>query len=286
MKIAIFGIGFLGSKLMEFFSKEHKVIGVDINSKNKNIKKLDATNKKEVEDFLFSEKPEIVINTIALTSSVACEKNPVLCKKLNFETAKNIADACKKINAKIVFISSSYVFDGKKGNYGEEDLPKAINEYGKTKSMAEKEILKLNDSIILRADLLYGYNGKGEENGLVGMILQGGNIKVRESNQLRTPILIDDFAEAILELIKKNEKGIFNLSNSGEISKYDFFQKIKKGLMNGNAVIFSKDNNQSKVVNVPRCPTLNNSKIRKLGIKIHSFSESFQIISNQIRDTI
>ena len=75
MKIAIFGIGFLGSKLMEFFSKKFEVVGVDINPKNNLIRELDATNEKEIEDFLFKEKPDVVVDTIAIASYFVCENN-------------------------------------------------------------------------------------------------------------------------------------------------------------------------------------------------------------------
>jgi len=125
MKVAIFGLGFLGSKLKEFFSNEYKVVGVDIDlSSNSSDVVLDATNEKDVENFLILEKPDIVIDTIALASYFACENNIELCKRLNYDTANNIAKTCKKINVKLIFISSSYVFDGEKGNYTETDVPK------------------------------------------------------------------------------------------------------------------------------------------------------------------
>ena len=92
MKIAIFGLGFLGQKLFDFFSKENEVFGASKNPISPTIKKVDATNKDEVKEFLLDHKPEIIVDTIALTSSVACERNPELCKKLNYETAKNISD--------------------------------------------------------------------------------------------------------------------------------------------------------------------------------------------------
>ena len=160
MKIVIFGAGgFLGTKLMKILSKDYEVIGTDINGKE-GMTKLDATNKQEIKVFLLNHKPDVVIDTIALTSSVACEKNQELAKKLNYETAKNIAEVCKLISAKMIFISSSYIFNGEKGDYKETDKANSLLEYSKTKIIAEEEVLKLDNSIVLRVDIMYGYNGK------------------------------------------------------------------------------------------------------------------------------
>jgi len=99
---------------MVLLSKEHEIIGTYSKNKKEGLYYLDATEKNSVKDFFTKFKPDIVIDTVALTSSVACEKDPKLCEELNYVTAKNIAEACKETNAKMVFISSSYLFDGEK----------------------------------------------------------------------------------------------------------------------------------------------------------------------------
>src|SRR5271157_5936635 len=117
MKILIVGAnGFLGEKLTSYFSKNNEVIPVGINLSD-NLIRLDATNVIEVDNMITKLKLDVVIDTVALSNSVDCEKNPDLCKKLNYTTAKNIAKSCKKNNSLMVFISSSYVFDGNKGDY-------------------------------------------------------------------------------------------------------------------------------------------------------------------------
>ncbi|PJA71274.1 NAD(P)-dependent oxidoreductase, partial [Candidatus Pacearchaeota archaeon CG_4_9_14_3_um_filter_30_11] len=133
MKIAIFGsLGFLGTKLKNVFLKSgHQILGIDNNESSEF--KIDATNFEQVSSFLEKERPDLIIDTIGLTSSLECEKYPNKAILLNYKTAKNISQASKKINIPLIFISSSYVFDGKKGNYSEEDKPSPLNEYGKTK---------------------------------------------------------------------------------------------------------------------------------------------------------
>ncbi len=275
MKIAIFGIGFLGNKLMEFFSKEHKVIGADINPKNNFIKKIDATNKKEVEDFLIQNKPEIVIDTIALTSSVKCEKNLELCKKLNYETAKNIADACKKINSKMIFISSSYVFNGEKGNYKETDQPKTTNEYAKTKLLAENEVLKNPTSIVIRIEPMYGFDSLTNQLKF-GTGTFAKEVEIGYPDMLRKPLFIEDVPNIILKLIKKNQKGIFNVAGPDKLKWIDFLKKLAL-LINAQDKIKIVDSSKW-VIKSPNDSSLEISKINSLGIKTTSFKDALEIL--------
>jgi len=281
MKIAIFGIGFLGTKLMNILSKNHEVIGAST-KKGENIEKIDATNKQEVKSFLSKHKPEIVIDTIALTSSVACEKNQELAKKLNYETAKNIAESCHKISAKMVFISSSYLFDGKKGNYNEKDNPNSTIEYSKNKILAEKEVLKLENGIVLRVDLMYGYNGKEKPNGIFGTVLSNEDIKLGNPNQMRQPLFVDDVAKVVIQLIEKKQDGIFHVAGSDKIKTKDFIEKLER-LVRDNSNIKTIDG--ELLVKPLKDSTLNISKIKNLGIKTTSLSESLKIMKTQLNQS-
>ena len=277
MKIIIFGAaGFLGTKLMNYLSKDNKIIGADIN-KEENIEKIDATDKEEVRIFLLNHKPDIVVDTVALTSSVACEKNPELGKKLNYQTAKNIAEACKEIGVKMIFISSSYVFDGEKGDYDEKDETNATNEYAKTKLMAEEEVLKLKNSLVLRIDMIYGmYKGKVRYG--AGFIEDGA--EVGYSDQIKKPLFVEDVPKIILELIQKDEKGIFHLGGPETMKMIDFLKSLASliGQENKIKVIDSS----GWIVKSPKNSTLDISKINSLGIKTTPFKQALEIIKNQL----
>ena len=193
MKIAIIGAsGFLGTKLMNFLSKENEVIGTYSGNKKNRLSYLDALNKKDLKNFITENKPDFVVDTIALTSSLVCENNPQLAEQLNYETAKNISEVCIEKNIPMIFISSSYLFDGEKGNYSETGETVPQNQYARTKIMAEKELSKNPKAIIIRVDIMYGYNGKNEKNGVFDMILSEKPIQLREPNQLRQPLFVDD----------------------------------------------------------------------------------------------
>jgi len=279
MKIAIIGAsGFLGKKLFDYFSKKYEVIGVDRNPISDLITKIDAINKKAMAKFLLEQKPEVVINTVALTSSVACERDSELCKKLNYETAKNIKESCKKIGAKMIFISSSFIFDGERGNYSEEDELNPTNQYAKTKIMAEKIISELEDYLIIRVDMMYGVDNKKIKFGTG--TFERETIGVGYPNQTKQPVFIDDVPRVIDFLIQKNQKGIFHVAGPDKINILDFLRKLAK-LENAGDKIKIVDSSKW-LVKSPLNSTLNISKIVSLGIKTTSFEDALNKIKKQI----
>ncbi|SVD08117.1 uncharacterized protein METZ01_LOCUS360971, partial [marine metagenome] len=263
MKIAILGVGFLGGKLVEFFSKRFKVVCADINPRSDLVKKIDATNKQEIENLLTVEKPDIVIDTIALSSYFVCENNHKLCRKLNFESAKYIAEACKKIDAKMIFISSSYIFDGEKGNYLETDTPNSLNKYALSKIDAEKKVLELDRAIVIRSEPMYGFD-KGKKQIIFGTNTFEVDVKIGFPNILRKPIFIDDVPPIIFSLVEKNQSGIFNIAGPTKLKWLDFLIDLSM-LVNAQNKIKIVDNS-AWILKPPYDSSLNTSKIASLGI--------------------
>ena len=268
MKIAILGVGFLGGKLVEFFSKRFKVVCADINPRSDLVNKIDATNKQEIENLLTVEKPDIVIDTIALSSYFVCENNHKLCRKLNFESAKYIAEACKKIDAKMIFISSSYVFDGEKGEYLETDIPNSLNNYAVSKIDAEKKVLELDDAIVIRSEPMYGFD-KWKKQIIFGTNTFEADVKIGFPNILRKPIFIDDVPPIIFSLVEKNQSGIFNIAGPTKLRWLDFLTDLSM-LVNAQNKIKIVDNS-GWVLKPPYDSSLNTSKITSIGIKTTDF---------------
>jgi len=277
VKIAIFGVGFLGRKLMEFFSNKFEVVGADIKSPNSSVVLLDATNEIEVEKFLTLEKPSIVIDTIALSSYFVCENNIKLCKQLNYDTAKNIAVSCKKIKAKMFFISSSYIFDGEKGNYTETDLPNSKNEYAKSKIRAEKKVLELKNSIVIRSEPMYGYDQEKKQI-KVGTNTFENDVKVGYPEILRKPIFINDIPKAIDSLIENNKTGIYNVAGQDKV-KWIVFLKRLSLITNSEDKVKIVDNS-NWLLKPPHDSSLDTSKIDSLGIKTTSFEIALKELRN------
>ena len=268
MKIAILGVGFLGGKLVEFFSKRFKVVCADINPRSDLVNKIDATNKQEIENLLTVEKPDIVIDTIALSSYFACENNHKLCRQLNFESAKYIAEACKKIDAKMIFISSSYIFDGEKGNYLETDIPNSLNKYALSKIDAEKKVLELDGAIVIRSEPMYGFD-KGKKQIIFGTNTFEVDVKIGFPNILRKPIFIDDVPPIIFSLVEKNQSGIFNIAGPTKLKWLDFLIDLSM-LVNAQNKIKIVDNS-AWILKPPYDSSLNTSKITSIGIETTDF---------------
>jgi len=268
MKIAILGVGFLGGKLVEFFSKRFKVVCADINPRSDLVNKIDATNKQEVEKLLTIEKPDIVIDTIALSNYFVCENNHKLCRKLNFESAKYIAEACKKIDAKMIFISSSYIFDGEKGDYLETDIPNSLNKYALSKIDAEKKVLELDGAIVIRSELMYGFD-KWKEQIIFGTNTFKDDVKIGFPDILRKPIFIEDVPPIISNLVEKNQSGIFNIAGPTKLRWFDFVLDLSM-LVNAQNKMKIVDNS-SWILKPPYDSSLNTSKIASIGIETTDF---------------
>ena len=277
MKIIIFGVGgFLGKKLYDVLSKNHSVVGTCNKNEAAGMLKIDALDENRLRKFILDNKPDFVVDTIALTSSFLCERNPDLARKLNFQTAKNITDVCREINVPIVFFSSSFVFDGERGNYSEEDAPNPINVYGKTKLEAEKYLLSYSQSVILRVDLLYGYNGKNLSNGILGKIIFGDKMEVGNPSQIRQPLLIDDLPEIILKLVLNKRFGIFHVAGSTKIQNLEFMKRLESLVRSDSKIEII--NPKNLIVKPLNDSSLNCSKINFLGIKTKNLDEGLNCL--------
>ena len=279
MKILIFGSsGFLGTKLKKLFlEKGHEVFGTDFNG-NSDFK-IDATKFSLVLKIIKEKKPEIVIDTVGLTNSIDCERNPKKAKNLNYLTAKNISKACEINGSKMFFFSSSYVFDGKKGEYTENDSTNPLGVYGKTKLMAEKEVLKNKWNVVFRVDIMYGYNGKNCPNGIFQKIIDGTEIGLLEPDQKRSPLFVEDIPEVILALNKINKGGIFHLAGPDNILIKHFLISLEK-IIRTKSLIKIGNNQDLKII--PKNSNLNSEKIKSLGIKTTPLEEALKIIKKQI----
>lgn len=139
------GTGLLGKWFLESGS-----LLTDFNPTFYSSRTLDITSEQSIENAFEDVKPEIVLHLAAYTDVFNAEKERYKCFKVNVMGTKNIVDACRKVGAKLVYISTEYVFDGTQGNYSENNIPKPVNYYGVTKLQGEKEVQQYNNSVIIR----------------------------------------------------------------------------------------------------------------------------------------
>lgn len=193
-----------------------------------NIDILDITNKENVDDVISKYKPNIILHCAAYTNVDKAEDEKDLCYNINVNGTKNIIEASKKINSKLIYISTDYVFDGsKEGYYETYDKGNPINYYGKTKYLGELEVLKYIKSFVVRVSWLYGING----NNFVKTMLKlaENNNKLRIINdQFGSPTYTPDLAKFLLDISNTDKYGIYHATNSGITNWYEFAQTIFK----------------------------------------------------------
>lgn len=222
MKILIAGSkGMLGHDLTHLPQyNNHELLNFDSSN-------LDIRNEKIVSKLLHLHKPDVIINAAAYTDVDGCQSNYKLAYDVNAVGPKNLAKVCNEIDAKLIHISTDYVFNGEnKNSYKESDKTDPINVYGKTKLEGEEFIKNnLNDHAIIRTSWLYGVNGSNFVKTMLKLAESNNEISV-VNDQIGSPTYTHDLAIAIFKLLEKDFLGIFNITNSGNCSWFEFAQDI------------------------------------------------------------
>ena len=292
-KLLVIGAsGLLGNKILHLGEDRYEAYGTYSAHKPKisNAFKLDVTEKNNVSKLLGDVKPDVVIDTHALSNVDYCELHPEDAWKINVEGTKNVAELCKINGCKYLFISTDYVYDGyKTTTYSEKDKPHPINYYGKTKLIAERVIETLDmDYIIVRTAVLFGISDSFGKLPFPGWVIQqlklNNKIKV-VIDQYSNPTLIDNLAEMLLSLYEKDRSGMFNVSGRDNISRFEFSKMLAKEFgLNEKLIepITTAELNQP--AKRPQKVALKVSKAEKAtGISALKLEEAIEIFKNQLQ---
>lgn len=191
-------------------------------------KEMNITNKDEVEKVILGYKPDIIFHCAAYTAVDKAEEDRENCYNVNVNGTKNIVEVAKRINAKVVYISTDYVFDGtKKTEYETEDITNPINYYGYTKLLGEKEVQQLNDYLIVRISWVFGENGKNFVKTMLNLAETKTELSI-VSDQIGSPTYTKDLSKLLLDMIENNKKGLFFATNENFCSWYEFAEYIFK----------------------------------------------------------
>ena len=227
MKILVTGAnGQLGRELRNVLESEipGKTIYTDV-------AELDLTDAKGVDDFFKKNDISHVVNCAAYTAVDKAEEEKLECAAININAVKNLANAADAIGAKIIHISTDYVFDGTAHRpYKESDKVNPISQYGTTKRKGETALLALApESIIIRTSWLYSPYGNNFVKTMLRLGAEQSKIKV-VSDQIGTPTYALDLARAIYMVLMSHQwvEGIFHFSNEGVCSWYDFAKSIHR----------------------------------------------------------
>jgi len=200
---------------------------------------LNKSNKEKTISLIEKISPNIVIDCSALHNVDYCEKNKEEATKVNTEAPRVIAEVCKSIGARFLFISTDYVYDGTAKSYSEESETNALNHYGLSKLKGEEEIIRSGvNYAICRTSLLYGWNpheiaGKTSSSGKTQNYVIWALNKLRNNEGLKivtdqysTPTFADNLADALLLLAKSDVNGIFHTVGKNCLNRFEFTIKI------------------------------------------------------------
>lgn len=241
---------------------------------------LDITNKEEVLNFFWQLEPDFCINAAAYTAVDLAETELEKAFLINADGAENLAEACKENNAQFIHVSTDYVFDGTNNlAYTEEDFPNPIGVYGASKLAGEELALEENpETIIIRTSWVYSEFGKNFVKTMLHLFSIKDELNV-VADQFGQPTNATDLAEAIMEIVKSNKKapGIYNFSNEGKISWYDFAKKIAE-ISQSSIIINPIETSQYPTpAKRPQNSTLDLEKIKtSYHVKIKPWEESLQ----------
>lgn len=235
MRILILGAkGMLGRGLMKEFSED------DVISWGKN--DLDITSPSEVKNKIFKLKPEIIINSAAYTNVDSAENNCQLVMKVNGEAVGYIAEMAQEIEAKLIQISTDYVFDGQLKDGYEEDykIRSPLNIYGISKLLGENLIERGIENglkgFVVRISYLFGEQGENLVNKIVKLVSEKDNVKV-VYDQKGTLTFTKDLSKGIREIIEKDiSPGIYHIVNNNSFSCYELAKEISK-ILNKDVII-------------------------------------------------
>lgn len=225
MKTLITGAnGQLGTELHEILEREFpgQTLYTDV-------QELDLTNAKAVDSYVANNEITHIVNCAAYTAVDRAEEEKMLCAAVNTDAVKNLAMAADANGAKIIHISTDYVFDGTNHRpYRESDKVNPISQYGTTKRKGETLLLALApQAIIIRTAWLYSAHGKNFVKAMLRLADSQPEIKV-VCDQIGTPTFARDLARAVVKVLQSHQwvPGIYHFTDEGAASWYDFAKAI------------------------------------------------------------
>ncbi|UCC66715.1 MAG: dTDP-4-dehydrorhamnose reductase [Deltaproteobacteria bacterium] len=272
--------GMLGHDLLKALGETYEVVGLDIED-------LDITRQEATRNTIKEISPDVVINAAGYTDVDGCEKKMRKAFAVNGKGAKNVAQGCRNNGARLIYISTDYIFDGeKRSRYSEYDLPNPQNIYGESKRLGEWYIERfLDDYLIIRTQWLYGRYGRNFVETILALADEREKIEV-VNDQVGSPTYTADLSKTISALISKDLRGVFHVCNSGSCSWYEFALEILKlAGIEGVEIIPISSGVLNRPAKRPLYSVLSCKKLRKeAGIKMRPWRAALRDYFNHRRE--
>jgi dTDP-4-dehydrorhamnose reductase len=276
MRVTIFGAsGLLGKALMREWSGD-AVTGL-------NSRDADIRDAKRLQQVMQETSPEWIVLAAAYADVDGCESNRDLAFAVNRDGAVNVATAAKMAGARLVFLSSDYVFDGKKTTpYGTGDARTPQSVYGRTKAEAEIKLLELlPDCCIVRTSWLFGTGGKCFPDTILKLAASLPAIDV-VNDQRGCPTYAVDLSRAIIQLCRKNANGIVHVTNAGDCSWFEFAEEIVRSAGLNPTVRPVSSQQMARPAPRPAYSVLSQARLQALGIEMPSWRDALRRYLEQL----
>jgi dTDP-4-dehydrorhamnose reductase len=250
----------------------------------KDLPDFDLT-RQEIEAQIHDAKPDVIIHAGAYTDVDGSEHKPDMAMAVNCEGTARVARAAARVGARLIYVSTDYVFDGTAtAPYAEQDAPNPINVYGRSKYMGEQAVLASGaDALVVRTAWLYGHHGKNFVKSIMSAARREPALRV-VSDQRGCPTFAEDLASALVELVARNVNGVIHVTNRGNCTWHEFAEAIvcEMGLAVPVAPISTEE--AGRVAKRPRFSVLNQDRLMSLGIMMPEWRRSLaQFVSAEPR---
>ena len=187
---------------------------------------MDLVNEEDVKEVICSYEPDIIFHCAAYTAVDRAEEEKEICYDVNVNGSKYISKYASEVGARVIYISTDYVFDGTKdGIYEVDDKINPINYYGETKYLGEEEIKKCNNYLIARISWVFGVNGKNFVKTMLKLAETKTEIGV-VADQVGSPTYTSDLSRVLVDMALSDKIGIYHVTNEGYCSWYEFAKYI------------------------------------------------------------
>ena len=270
MRVTIFGAaGLLGTALMQQWTGD-EVTGLDIEDG-------DIRDPQQVSAMVERTRPEWIVLTAAYTDVDACEGNRKLAFEVNCQGPVNMAQAAKRIGARLLFISTDYVFNGTNSTPYEVDAPRGPRSvYGESKAEAEVQLLQiLPECCIVRTSWLFGIRGKSFPDTILKLAATRSEIDVVD-DQRGSPTYAPDLARSIIQLCRGSARGIVHVTNRGECSWFEFAREIVSAAGLKTTVRPTTSDKFVRPAARPRYSVLSSKSLDQLGIAMPTWQDALR----------
>lgn len=170
-------------------------------------------------------QPEAVVHLAAMADVGTAERNPHAAVAVNVTASEHIARLCESQSARLVFVSTEYVFDGLNGPYAEDDVPSPTTQYGRTKFQAEQAVTAIStQGVIIRTSIVYGWPAPGRRNFVPVLVdrLRNEEPYHGPTEVYRSPVYVEHLIDGIVRLTEGNETGVFHVAGADWVTMHDF----------------------------------------------------------------